>query len=314
MEPGLKVLFIAGKGRAGSTLLDSILGQVDGFQSMGEFFRFWDWGMFHGRACGCGAPVPGCEVWSEVVQRAFGDAPPSADEMAEVTRRVFSWKEVPRLLRYRRGRSRPWSDLGRYVEVTQRLFEGLAQQTGARVLVDSTKWPASPVALGLVLGTEVHVLHLVRDPRAVSFSWRRNKKWADRPGDEDMPTYNPAYSAVSWTARNLVAELVARRAQPGRYMRLRYEELIAQPKTSVEAIVRFVTGETPALDFIDGNRVELATTHTVGGNPDRLQQGARVLRPDDSWRAEQKAFDRAVTQLLTFPLARKYGYGSKDAT
>jgi len=36
VEPTARVLYIAGWGRSGSTILDNVLGQVDGFFSAGE--------------------------------------------------------------------------------------------------------------------------------------------------------------------------------------------------------------------------------------------------------------------------------------
>ncbi len=37
-----RVLFIAGPGRSGSTLLDLLLGQIDGFTSTGELRLIWN--------------------------------------------------------------------------------------------------------------------------------------------------------------------------------------------------------------------------------------------------------------------------------
>ena len=45
-QPGdVKVLFLAGKGRSGGTLLAALLGQLPGFFNMGERDRLWDWGL-----------------------------------------------------------------------------------------------------------------------------------------------------------------------------------------------------------------------------------------------------------------------------
>ena len=40
-EKKVKVLFIAGNGRSGSTILDVILGQLEGFFAVGELRRIW---------------------------------------------------------------------------------------------------------------------------------------------------------------------------------------------------------------------------------------------------------------------------------
>src|SRR5687768_6323887 len=66
------VLFIAGPGRSGSTLLDLLLGQIDGFCSTGELRFIWKRGFAENQLCGCGKPFRECEFWTEVVKDAFG--------------------------------------------------------------------------------------------------------------------------------------------------------------------------------------------------------------------------------------------------
>src|SRR5207249_8771406 len=72
--PAVKVLYVAGSGRSGSTILDRILGQVDGFFSAGELCNLWGRGLLARRRCGCGTPVPDCPVWGAVLAEAFGGA------------------------------------------------------------------------------------------------------------------------------------------------------------------------------------------------------------------------------------------------
>jgi hypothetical protein len=65
-----KVLFIMGMTRSGSTVLDNVLGEVDGFFSAGEVRLIWKRGILESRSCGCGSPVLECPVWREVVAAA----------------------------------------------------------------------------------------------------------------------------------------------------------------------------------------------------------------------------------------------------
>ncbi len=68
----LRVLAIAGWGRCGSTLLDMMLGQLDGFVSAGEVREVWLRGCRENRPCGCGHAFADCPFWTEVGDRAFG--------------------------------------------------------------------------------------------------------------------------------------------------------------------------------------------------------------------------------------------------
>jgi len=58
----LKVLYVIGWDRSGSTLLDNLLGGVDGFFSSVELHKIWQEGLTEGRKCGCGRPVAACPV------------------------------------------------------------------------------------------------------------------------------------------------------------------------------------------------------------------------------------------------------------
>ncbi|MGH9058576.1 MAG: hypothetical protein ACRDZY_03535, partial [Acidimicrobiales bacterium] len=79
----VKVLYIAGWGRSGTTILDSVLAQLHGFCSVGELRWLWDRGLTEGWPCGCGAKVAVCEFWKQAVDLAFGDAMPDLGALAD---------------------------------------------------------------------------------------------------------------------------------------------------------------------------------------------------------------------------------------
>jgi hypothetical protein len=56
----VKVLYVAGSGRSGSTILDRTLGRVDGLFSAGELCNLWGRSLLARRRYGCGIPVPDC--------------------------------------------------------------------------------------------------------------------------------------------------------------------------------------------------------------------------------------------------------------
>lgn len=306
------VLCIIGKGRSGSTLLDTILGQLDGVFSTGELGRLWEWGLTNGYRCGCGERVRDCAVWRDVVARAFdGDPRREARRVIAWQDHVLSWPRVPRLLRQRSGRLGGWPELQAYVDHLSDVYRSIADVTGARVIVDSTKWPASPTPLGLVPGVDVRIVQLVRDPRAVAFSWQRRKRWKDRPGDREMPRYGVLFSMASWWARNLTAETVRRRHPPGHSTTIRYEDLVRRPVDTVGTIADLVDAGDAALPFVDERTALLEPTHTVGGNPGRLNNGRVELRVDDQWIDDQPRGRQLAATVLGTPLLQRYGYRAR---
>jgi hypothetical protein len=67
-DSGIRILYIAGAGRSGSTLLANILGQVEGFFTAGELISIWERGLIQDRFCGCGVPFHDCEVWTGILR------------------------------------------------------------------------------------------------------------------------------------------------------------------------------------------------------------------------------------------------------
>jgi hypothetical protein len=68
----LRVGYIGGTGRSGSTLLELILGSLPGFVAVGELYAIWSEGVVLNHRCGCGEPFGACPFWTAVGERAFG--------------------------------------------------------------------------------------------------------------------------------------------------------------------------------------------------------------------------------------------------
>src|SRR5438067_145989 len=68
----VKVVYIAGCGRSGSTLLDRILGEAPGFVPGGELRNVWSWGVTPTARCGCGVGFQECSFWRAVYDEAYG--------------------------------------------------------------------------------------------------------------------------------------------------------------------------------------------------------------------------------------------------
>src|SRR3954471_14829623 len=100
-EPGppVPVLFIAGSGRCGSTLVDRILGGYEGVFAAGEIRNLWDRGWSNHGRCGCGRPIRECPVWSGVVAATLADHPhPDPDTLARVMDHDLQARRIPAMM------------------------------------------------------------------------------------------------------------------------------------------------------------------------------------------------------------------------
>jgi hypothetical protein len=296
----LNVIYIAGWGRSGSTLLDNLLGQIDGFFSTGELRYLWDRGVLGEWRCGCGERVTECAVWSSIL------APILPDRGGPDPRTVVVWQhEVARLrhtwklLRANDQNMRQGSALCSYSRLVGELFSSVAKVTGARVIVDSSKQPSHGAILMLIPHLRVHVVHLVRDPRAVAFSWAKRQPGIDRHGVVN--------STLWWTVSNLATDAL-RRKHPERSLLVRYEDFVRSPSETLKNIVELVNEDPQGIPSIRGREFDLAPTHTVSGNPARFRTGSVEVRPDDEWIERLGTVHKATASLLSFPLLRRYGY------
>lgn len=305
MDQRVKVLYIASMSRSGSTILDNILGQIDGFFTVGEVFWSVQRNFKANALCGCGKPISECEIWQPILKQAFG----SIDQLDSLPLKTISQQARTRhlLKLMTRGGQRSYAQqLKDYVPTLAKLYQTVQAVTGCSVIVDSSKLPLYGFALNTIPSIDLYVVHIIRDPRAVAYSFMR-KKESPLAGRKYMTQQRPHISAMLWGLHNLAIE---RGLQLGaqRYMKILYEDFVRQPRQHVEQIVRFV-GESPAsLPFSSETEVHLEPTHTAGGNPDRMKTGAINIRMDDAWKAKLDRPSRALVSSLAWPLLLKYHY------
>ncbi len=301
-----KVLYIAGLGRSGSTILANSLGQIEGFFSAGELNFIWKHNVLENRLCGCGQPFHECPVWNRVMDKAFGGMDlKMAKNMMNLADSGTRTRHIPMMLAPA-GRERLWDRLDEFLENTNRLYGAIADATGSRVIVDSSKEPAYGYAVGMARNIDLRVLHLIRDPRAAAYSWQKKKPQPDTEGREFMHRHSPAKSAALWDTWNAATEALWRE---GKYLRLRYEDFVSNPRESFEKILKLIDEPNAELPLASETAVKLGISHTVSGNPNRFDTGSVELKLDTAWRKHMRPQDRNLVTALTLPLLSHYRYG-----
>jgi hypothetical protein len=295
-----RVLYVCAWGRSGTTLVDNVLNAYPKVFSAGEARYLWSRGILGKRDCGCGRRLLDCPVWSQVQVAAFGSDPPDPKHVVDLQRRVSRTRNTLRL-----ARGRLSADAVEFGNLLSRLYAGIASVTGATVIVDSSKMPADAAVLGWQADLDVSLLHMVRDARAVAHSWSRAKAHRDR--DALMAQHSPSRSTTNWMVWNGATELLRRRYGE-RYLRLRYEDLVAHPRDRINDILRFMDLTPGPGPFLDERHARLPVNHTVSGNPRRFGSGETSIAPDDAWRSEQAGSAKLVSSVLGLPLLMRYHY------
>lgn len=302
-EP-LRILYIGGWGRSGSTLLDRLLGQLSGACSVGEMRDLWLRGVLEDRRCGCGEPFLSCPFWSEVGQRAFGGW--SRDHALELHRLRMRF-DRPWTIPLLATRSHWFAGLERYVEATSAVYRAIAATSAGSVIVDSTKIPSYAFLLERIPDVDLRFVHLVRDSRGVIHSWRKSVVRPDATGRPDrMIRYGTASASARYLLYNATADAVRTTRTP--YLLARYEDLASDPARVLGEIAAFGGLSLEGSNVLNGDGAALGVSHTVDGNPMRFERGKLTIRLDEAWRRDMDERDRRIVTLATAPLLRRYRY------
>ncbi len=303
----VKVLFIVGAGRSGSTILGNVLGEAPGIVHAGELNDLWSL-LGKGRYCGCERLLGECGFWQSVLADVLGTDDHTGLRPAEIDR---WYRETVRYRRLARLLVRPSDSDRRYAGVMADLYAALATSTGANVVVDTSKGAPGAALLRLMPDIEPHFVHLVRDPRGVAYSWQRTKNPPRGASRVEMGRWPPGRVARNWLAVQSMIE-ISRSWVGDRWMTVRYEDLAARPKAVVGEILHFVGEDSGSLPFVDEATVLLGNNHTVGGNRNRFKRGEVRFRVDDDWMTHQSRRNRRLITLMTSPLLWRYGYPSRS--
>lgn len=296
------VVFIAGSGRSGSTLVERMLGEIEAFVNVGELIDLFRRVYAGDELCGCGQQFSQCGFWREVGERAFGGW--SADlvaEMAELQSQVARQRHIPHLLsHYQRTAFR--GALTRYQLRYRALYQAIAGTAGAGVIVDASKWPAQ--ALALSRGPiDLRVIHVVRDVRGVA--WSMNKRDLVRPhatGVRDV-MFHQGFMAAGGRWAVTQSEVDAVRLSGTATAILPYEELVTGARSAISRSLDQLDLAVPdkELEHLGVHEANLGTSHGLSGNPSRFSAGVTPLQLDEEWRLKMPRASQALLAVLATP-------------
>jgi hypothetical protein len=266
-----KVVYVMGAGRSGSTILGVTLGNCEGVFFAGELDKW---------LARSGTPqladTDRVQFWAKVRNRVQGGEELfgyTAQRCLERSSALFRIREWPVRRRNR----------ARYLRISEDLYRGLADETGADYLVDTSHYPLRAHELQRLAGIDLYLLFLVRDPQSVVASFNRD----DVPERRfDTPTAN-AYLWLTY----VLSLFVFLRHRRDRRLFIRHEEFISNPEGVLREIFAVLASSTSVPDL-----THLRTGFAFQGN--RLLQ-SKVLALKSA--PAHTAASSPLTALLQFP-------------
>jgi hypothetical protein len=274
------VIYIAGYGRSGSTLLDIILGNTKAFKNTGELSTIYEEYLSR-YSCSCGLAYDNCDVWKSYFVKI------------KKLEKIENIKNITRKIDKRETIFKPWKkDISNhekklYAKLHDLMFESL----GACVIIDSSKTPADgsfrPVALKELCGYDVKVIHLQRNFFHVMKSLAKGSNKTMQNKDGIRPSFwtqlglktkdlerKKRYSKLSNFFRGVLGYHLANRDArklkdrlgKENYMYLHFEDLINDPIGSLIQIEKQLgLSIKESKEKISRNEY-LNIGHIVGGN------------------------------------------------
>jgi hypothetical protein len=306
MSNTVRVVYIMGFARSGSTVVNTFLGNSPDCLGVGELMTLTRPASDSTEYCSCGEPRDRCGFWGEVLddwKRSCGAG--SVRTYAQLQERYERFRRWPGLLATTR---RPGSAFGDYSDLTVALYRSISAISGQPVVADSSKYPARAYSLSLMPEVDLRLIHLVRDPRAVAWSLRKRFKKDPKAGIQRNIPSRPAFqTALYWLLTSLQAEFVISRVGDGRSINLRYEDFLADPVATGGMISRLsdLDMSTVARQCVSSSLARMP--HAVAGN--RLRMSPKVvLHPDFEWRELMPLGDRRAVERVGTLMMRLYGY------
>ena len=315
MSGDVRIIYLAGLGRSGSTLLERLLGELPGVCAVGEVVHLWQRGIVDDERCGCGEKFSECDFWPRVGQAAFGGWR-SVDlaRFAQLRRSVDRTRFIPALARagMNDGRS---ADLAEYTAFYAHAYRSIARVSGRATVVDSSKHASLAFCLSLCPGRPPG-----RPPGAGQPGGRLllDHAWFSRP--EASGSYMTTYSA---DVGRRALECAERRAPAARQARIAGAAGAlrgpgAQPRAGPVRASRGSPACRPtAGDDLPAARGDvpgamLGPAHTASGNPMRFGTGRTAIR-GTSGGARQCRGAAPGGHGYTLPLLAHYGYAWRAA-
>jgi len=279
-----KLIYIVGYPRSGSTIIQNILNEYPGAFAVGEIKTILSYNIKKQKPCSCGMTISECDKWGPVFRYLTKEY--SLEKIIEIDqlRTSIANKNFTKV-RY----SSPKRIINKneeYVFFLRKLYGKIFEDH--QIIIDSSKDPMYGWLLGEILDVEVYFLHLIRDPRACHYSFKKN----------NIDTFN-----LRWMFLNFNAEYLKRY----NYLRVYYEKFTRSPDFQIDRVLK-TCGLNPNYNPVKKNMVNLRGNHALAGNPNRFETGLTQINSSGNWKNKLSYSEKLKLRITSEPLFSFYGY------
>ncbi len=262
------VIFLAGYGKSGTTLLDLIFNghkEIFGAGGLGAYKTLDPRKMNRhiaqeDKPCTCGVMVSACPFWTKVF------LPQQAKHGLGVFINPLSF--LLNRKKYVHHDGTPVEE-AEYIKENEDIYLAISRHSGKPYIFDSSRIPHRISFLAKSSKLDVTILHVVRNGAACLASDRKK-----RPNGFLRPM-------LGWLRANIEVEIIRRRHPKLKYIFLRYEDFVENPPRELTRILG-----TLGLQFSpDMLQFRTHESHNFSGNAHRNDPGqSEEIKFDNSWK------------------------------
>ncbi len=297
----MKIIYIAGYGRSGSTIFEKYLVSETNCFGVGEISNYFGLINKQSTYCSCGAPVINCQFWSKV-RKLLGNSAVNCSRGRDCV--LTQPDSITRAikLRFKKKEQREV-----YQENICKLFSSINKVIPPNhIIIDSSKTAYGcinrPFNIYNKCKIEVKVIHMVRDVRAVYWSLLRGKNSTLELGIKRKIALPWIRAIVGWTIANYFASLLKTKLGEENYYLLKYEDFVSNPEKTIDKIKIHFKLEK------DSENLDLSQRfHQISGNRSRFNKKISIKK-DYEWKIMVGKKTKILTYYATYPLNRKFKY------
>lgn len=263
MDNSIKVIYIAGEVRSGTTILDLLLSNHKNVTTLGELSNLEDYlnrkgiGRTSNWECSCGRPVTDCLFWKNITS-------------------TFE-SQFKKQIRTKAQKAKGKCANQNAAKNCHRIFSIAARKTGATVLIDSSKTALQLKYLidNPIGNTEIFVAFIIRDSRGVALSknnWDTKFNRGKRGG--------LIKNILVWLKNNIAILSVICRYDRKKVIFFHYEDFVLDPSRYINEIYTMVgLCNRDAPDLL----LNIQGKHNIAGTPNRKKFNNTPIKFDKRW-------------------------------
>lgn len=275
----INLIYLLGAGRSGTTLLTALLNSHKEIESLGEMNQFFEF-LELDKNCSCGKNLKLCSKWN--LEKSLTK---NLKEKRKYCEKLEKHKNIPFLLIKKNTNKK-------YNEIQKKIFVSIKHTRPSQWYLDSSKYIARYLLLRNNKNFNAKAIYLVRDPRGVIFSFKKN-----------VQTSKNALSSIAYyNFINFFAEIVFRKDK--NILKIRYEDLVEYPVNTLSIIYEHIFEKQEQVTIVDEY---YKMPHIVGGN--RIKENKQInLKIDYVWKNKTARYKQIIYYYLCLPftLINKY--------